>query len=146
MLLHQHNGWASGGWMSDDLIDGKVGSGTQQQWISRNCEWSSWTGSNWNMVFVGVNHPPAGGGQLRPTRRLRRHRSFARSRFSEIDRSGNYSVRVPALRNNSSGITWHSGSTPGKSIPIGRFYIARPDVDTAATINAQLSQEVKICC
>ena len=24
---------------------------SQQQWISRNCDWKSWTGANWNMVF-----------------------------------------------------------------------------------------------
>src|SRR5271170_1846061 len=60
LVLHQNHGWASGGWMSDSLVDGNVDSGSQQQWISRNCEWKSWTGANWNMVFVGVDHPPAG--------------------------------------------------------------------------------------
>ena len=60
LVLHQNRGWASGGWMSDTLVDGNVDSGTQQQWISRNSEWGSWTGSNWNMVFVGVPNPPAG--------------------------------------------------------------------------------------
>jgi hypothetical protein len=40
MVLNQNQGgWASGGWISDSLIDGNVGSGTQQQWISRNSEW-----------------------------------------------------------------------------------------------------------
>ena len=140
MVLHQHRGWASGGWMSDDLIDGNVDSGTQQQWISRNSEWGSWTGSNWNMVFVGVNHPPAGEWPTPPYTKVAQTPIVREKPFLEIDHSGNYSVRVPALRNNSSGITWHSGSTPGKSIPIGRFYIARADVDTAATINAQLSR------
>ena len=59
LVLHQHHGWASGGWMSDTLVDGNVDSGSQQQWISRDSEWKSWTGSNWNMVFVGVNNPLA---------------------------------------------------------------------------------------
>jgi len=40
IVLHQNGGWASGGWMSDSLIDGNVGSGPQQQWISRNSEWA----------------------------------------------------------------------------------------------------------
>jgi hypothetical protein len=53
-------GWASGGWMADTLVDGNVDSGSQQQWISRNSEWRSWTSSNWNMVFVGVPNPPQG--------------------------------------------------------------------------------------
>jgi len=60
IVLHQNGGWASGGWMSDSLIDGNVGAGPQQQWISRNSEWGSWTGANWNMVFVGIPRPPAG--------------------------------------------------------------------------------------
>jgi len=47
-------------------------------------------------------------------------------------------VRVPALQTNSSGITWHGGSTPGRSIPIGKFFIAHPG-DTAAILNAQLA-------
>src|SRR5580704_16424 len=60
LVLHQNHGWASGGWMSDSLIDGNVDSGSQQQWIARNSEWRSWTGSNWNMVFVGDVDAPAG--------------------------------------------------------------------------------------
>ena len=66
LVLHQNHGWASGGWMSDSLVDGNVDSGSQQQWISRNCDWKSWTGANWNMVFVGVVHPPEGAWPLPP--------------------------------------------------------------------------------
>src|ERR1035438_10405212 len=60
MVLHKNNGYASGGWMSDDLIDGKVGSGPQQQWIARNTQWGSWSGANWNMFFVGDVNAPEG--------------------------------------------------------------------------------------
>src|SRR3569833_2749517 len=60
VVLHQKGGWASGGWMADSVVDGNVGAGPQQQWISRNSEWGSWTGANWNMVFVGVPHMPEG--------------------------------------------------------------------------------------
>ena len=49
------------------------------------------------------------------------------------------SVRVPSLRTDSVGVTWHGGSTPGRSIPISHFYIAHAGFDTAATINAQLA-------
>jgi hypothetical protein len=140
IVLHQHGGWASGGWMSDSLVDGNVGSGTQQQWISRNSEWGSWTGSNWNMVFVGVPHPPAGEWPTPPYTKIAETPIIREKPFLEVDASGNYNVRVPSLRSNSSGITWHAGSTPGKSIPLSRFYIARPGVDTAATINAELAR------
>jgi hypothetical protein len=140
LVLHQKNGWASGGWISDALIDGTVGSGSQQQWISRNTEWRGWTGSNWNMVFVGVVNPPEGDWPDPPYTKIARVPVVREKPFLEVDAAGKYSVRVPSLRRDSSGITWRAGTTPGQSIPIGRFYIARPDVDTAATINAQLAR------
>ena len=140
IVLHQFNGWASGGWMSDDLIDGTVDAGPQQQWISRNTEWGKWTGSNWNMVFVGVPHPPAGEWPSPPYTKIALTPIVREKPFLQVDAAGNYSVRVPSLRRNSSGITWHGGSTPGKSIPLDHFYIARAGIDTAASINAQLAK------
>jgi hypothetical protein len=140
LVLHQDRGWASGGWMSDSLIDGNVGSGTQQQWISRNSEWGSWTGANWNMVFVGIPNPPAGEWPTPPYTKIALTPIVREKPFLEVDVRGNYSVRIPSLVLNSAGITWHAGSTPGKSIPIARFYIAHAGTDTAATINAQLAQ------
>jgi hypothetical protein len=140
IVLHQNGGWASGGWMSDDLIDGNVGAGPQQQWVSRNTEWGGWTGSNWNMVFVGVVNPPAGEWPTPPYTKIAKVPIVREKPFLEVDASGTYSVRVPSLRTNSSGITWRGGSTPGRSIPMNRFYVARPDLDSAATINAQLAK------
>jgi hypothetical protein len=140
MVLHQKNGWASGGWMSDALIDGNVGAGSQQQWISRNSEWRSWTGANWNMVFAGVVNPPAGEWPTPPYTKIAQVPIVREKPFLQADTFGNYSVRIPALRANSSGITWRAGTTPGRSIPIGQFYVARPNADTAATVNAQLAK------
>jgi hypothetical protein len=140
LVLHQNHGWASGGWMSDSLVDGNVDSGSQQQWISRNSEWGNWTGSNWNMVFVGVGSPPAGEWPAPPYTKIDRVPVVREKPFLEVDKKGSWSVRVPALRKDSVGITWHGGSTPGQSIPLSRFYVVRPDVDTARTINAQLAR------
>jgi hypothetical protein len=140
LVLHQNHGWASGGWMSDSLVDGNVDSGTQQQWISRNSEWGSWTGSNWNMVFVGVISPPAGDWPSPPYTKVDRVPLVREKPFLEVDGKGNWSVRVPELRRDSQGITWHGGETPGRSIPLSHFYVARPGVDTAASINAQLAK------
>jgi hypothetical protein len=138
VVLHQNGGWASGGWMSDTLIDGNVGSGPQQQWISRNSEWGSWTGANWNMAFVGIPNPPAGEWPSPPYTKIARTPIIREKPFLQADAQGHYSVRVPSLEQDSAGITWHSGATPGKTIPIEKFYIAHPGTDTAATINAQL--------
>ena len=140
IVLHQNGGWASGGWMSDTVVDGNVGSGTQQQWISRNSEWGSWTGANWNMVFVGVPRPPVGEWPSPPYTKIDRTPVVREKPFLEVDAKGNWSVRVPALQTDSEGITWRGGSTPGRSVPLSRFYIARPDTDTAASINAQLAK------
>src|ERR1035438_1084470 len=104
VVLHQNGGWASGGWMSDSLVDGAVGSGPQQQWISRNSEWGKWTGANWNMVFVGVVNPPAGEWPSPDYTKIANTPIVREKPYLEIDAKGNYSVRVPALRTESSGI------------------------------------------
>ena len=140
MVLHKNGGWASGGWMSDDLIDGTVNAGPQQQWIARNSEWQKWTGSNWNMVFVGLVGAPEGEWPKPPFTKIAQTPVVREKPFLQVDAKGNYSVRVPELRRNSEGITWRAGVTPGKTIPLNAFYIARADRDTAATINAQLAK------
>ena len=139
LVLHQHGGWASGGWMSDTLVDGNVDSGSQQQWISRNSEWGSWSGSNWNMVFVGIPHPPKGNWPTPPYTKIPETPVVREKPFLQADGKGKWSVCVPALRRNSAGITWHGGSTPCRSIPLEQFYIARPGTDSAASINEQLA-------
>ena len=139
LVLHQNHGWASGGWMADALVDGNVDSGSQQQWIARNSEWKSWTGSNWNMVFVGDVDPPAGEWPSPPYTKVARVPVIREKPFLFVDTRGNYFVRVPVLRSESAGITWRGGATPGRSVPLSLFYIAHPG-DTAATINAQLAR------
>jgi hypothetical protein len=138
LVLHQHRGWASGGWMSDTRVDGVVDSGSQQQWIARNSQWGSWTGANWNMVFVGDVNAPAGEWPSPPYTKLPTVPVVREKPFLFVDARGNYLVRLPALRHNSSGITWRGGVTPGQSIPLSRFFIAHPG-DTAAAINAQIA-------
>ena len=141
MVLHQNGGWSSGGWISDSRIDGNVNSGPQQQWISRNTQWGSWTGSNWNMVFVGVVNAPGGHlARARPTPRSPRPRSCARSR-SSTSTASQYAVFVPSLR------TQQPGASPGRAGPTaGHVHPDRPVPrrpgrhDTAATINAALAQ------
>jgi len=138
LVLHQNRGWASGGWMSDSLVDDTVDSGTQQQWIARNSQWGKWTGSNWNMVFVGDVSPPVGEWPQPPYTKVARVPVVREKPFLYVDARGNYLVRVPSLRHDSSGITWRGGSTPGRSIPLNSFFIAHPG-DAAAVINTQLA-------
>ena len=140
LVLHQHRGWASGGWMSDTLVDGNVDSGSQQQWISRNSDWKSWTGSNWNMVFVGVPHAPAGDWPVPPYTKVEFVPIVREKPFLEVDAANHWSLHVPALLHDSTGITWnHPPSSPDRIIPFSHIYVAHPDHDTAATLNAQLA-------
>ena len=53
LYLHDDYGWCSGGFLADSNITRLVDSGSQQQWLSRNDNWGTWMGENWNMVFVG---------------------------------------------------------------------------------------------
>lgn len=51
-------GYASGGFMSDVKVNGKISSGSQQQFMVRNTEMNQWQGGVWNMVFVGTTNAP----------------------------------------------------------------------------------------
>ena len=48
-------------------------------------------------------------------------------------------MRVPAAATDTSGITWGDGETPGRSIPLGDFVIAKPG-DSIGQINSQLAK------
>jgi hypothetical protein len=139
--LNKDKGWASGGWFSDVLVDGQVNSATQQQWLSRNSQWGSWVGSNWNMVFVGARGAPEGEFPTPGQRftKIAKTPLVREKPYLFIDAKGSYAVRVPALRRDSVGISWANGAiTAGKTLPISQFFIAKPG-DTAATMNAQLA-------
>ena len=53
--LYEYNygccaGYSSGGYMANSLVTGKITSGSQQQWFTRNTEMGSWDNGAWNMV------------------------------------------------------------------------------------------------
>lgn len=140
LVLHQ-KGWASGGWMSDTLVDGNVDSGPQQQWISRNSEWKSWTGSNWNMVFVGVPQAPAGEWPKPTFTKVAKTPLELEKPYLVASDAQHWTIVVPALRRDTSGTSWSHGAEPAaRTISFRDVYIARPDHDTAATMNAQLAK------
>ncbi|MER6175698.1 ricin-type beta-trefoil lectin domain protein [Streptosporangium sp. NPDC001681] len=131
-------GWSSGGLFADSRIDGQVRSGSQQQWLTRNTEMGSWTGSNWNMVFVGATNAPAGNFPNPPYTRVATTPVVREKPFLYIDQAGNYQVFVPALRTNSTGTSWSGGNPSGSSLPLSQFFIVKPG-HTAANINAALA-------
>jgi CubicO group peptidase (beta-lactamase class C family) len=134
-------GWSSGGFLADCKIDGRVNSGSQQQWLSRNDEWGNWIGGAWNMVFVGAVNSPSGSWPASPYTVIDKTPVIREKPYLFADDEGNYFVRVPDLRTDGvQGITWASGTTPGLSLPIDSFYLAHPETDAAASINAALGQ------
>ncbi len=136
-------GWSSGGFLADSAVDGQVRSGSQQQWLSRNDTWGSWTGSNWNMVFVGDGNAPGNSFPSPPYTTVGATPLEREKPFLYVDGSGNYNVFVPSVRTNSSGTTWSGGNPAGQSLPLNQFYIVKPG-DTAATMNAALAQGLNL--
>jgi len=139
LVLHD-GGWASGGFISDSKIDGRINSGSQQQWYSRNSEFGEWKGNNWNMVFQGIINSPGGMWPDSAFTIIERTPVIRGKPFLYIDGSGEYHVFVPALVKDTHGNSWAAGKPEGESIPIGQFYIVLEGKDTAESINAALKQ------
>ncbi|MFE9428387.1 adenylyl cyclase [Kitasatospora sp. NPDC006697] len=133
------NRWSSGGFLADSVVDGQVDSGSQQQWLSRNDRFGSWTGSNWNMVFVGTQGAPAQHFPNPAWTVVDRTPTVREKPFLTVGRDGSARVLVPALRADSAGPTWTSGPTEGAAVPLSRFHIARPG-ESAETINRALDR------
>ena len=133
-------GSSSGGFLADSLIDGVVNSGTQQQWLSRNDAWGRWTGSSWNMVFVGVTGAPMESWPNPPYTVVKSAPVIREKPFLCLNEKGDFGVYVPDLvAHDSLGISWAEHPTPGQMLPISRFYIAHPETDTATSLNAALA-------
>ncbi len=122
-------------------IDGQIRSGTQQQWLTAELQLGSWTGSNWNMVFVGSagragqhfpNPPyttvaPDAGRPEKPLPLRRRRR------------------RLPGVRARPCGptppaTTWANGNRrrPGRS-PIGQFHRRQSRATPPPSMNTALA-------
>jgi hypothetical protein len=132
-------GWASGGFLADSVVDGKVVPASQQQWLSRNSKWSQWTNAVWNMVFVGCVNTPEGKFPKQAYTVVDRTPVIREKPYLYLDGSGKYRVFVPALKTNTRGVTWLDGPTPGESIAIDRFSIAQPSTAKAENINTALA-------
>ena len=144
IVLEDNGGWASGGFIADSKIDTEINSGSQQQYLTRNVDLTNWQGSNWNMVFVGDGQPPSGTWPKPPYSVVQATPVVREKPFLYVDGGGNYFVMVPALKRNAAGSSWGAdppGSPvpPGTPLSIDQFYIAKPGVDTATTLNAALA-------
>lgn len=141
LYLHDNYGWCSGGFLADSNIDLMTDSGSQQQWLSRNCNWKQWMGKNWNMVFLGIEpgKAPKGTWPEVPYTDAGATERIQEKPFLIYDEKEGFAVYVPDERKDASGVSWENGAQ-GKKIPISEFYVAKADVDTAETMNQALAE------
>jgi hypothetical protein len=135
--------FASGGFIADSAFDGStVVNGSQQQWLIRNSSLDGWSNGVWNQVFSGVVGAPAqcfpsqsacGG----PYTTLATSPVTREAPYLYLDAQGRYNVFVPAAQHNSAGTSWATGATAGTSLPLTRFFLARP-TDPVERINDAL--------
>src|SRR3954468_17946432 len=131
--------YASGGFTADSVLPGFVLNGSQQQWLMRNSAAGRWSKGVWNQVFAGVRGAPPQSFPTPPYTTLPTNPVSREKPFLYIDGSGNYNVYVPDKQTNAAGATWTAGQTPGHSIPIDQFFIAKPS-DSIQAINNALSR------
>ena len=131
--------FASGGFIADSRLPFVI-NGSQQQWLTRNSEIGGWSNGVWNQVFAGVIGAPSEANfPAEPYTTLDTTPVSREKPYLFIDANGNYNVQAPAAQFGSRGITWANGMTPGRTIPLSDFFIARP-TDDAQRINSQLAQ------
>ncbi|MFZ0380886.1 MAG: coagulation factor 5/8 type domain-containing protein [Solirubrobacteraceae bacterium] len=135
-----NTGFVSGGFLADDEFqNGAVINGSQQQFFTRNSDIDSWSNGVWNQVFMGDNGAPAtdfAAPNYYTT--LPSTPVSEEEPFLYTDSRGDYNVFVPAVRYDSVGPSYASGTEAGTSIPMRRFFVAKPGTPVWA-INAALA-------
>ena len=140
--LDWNSGYASGGYTADCRFTGGYGSGSQQQWYTRNTHLqSAMSGVNWNKTLQGMSGQDtaaditcSGARTLIPTTPLIREKPF----LYWDENAGDYRIFVPALRKEAVGPSWtFDDMGEGTALDLDQFYFTRPG-DTSASINAAL--------
>jgi hypothetical protein len=137
------NDFASGGFIADSQITGKLGFYGNQQYLVRNSSIGGTTGCPnglWNMVYAGVKGAPRPvfTGQCQQNTVLSTSPVTGEEPFLYTGAGGGYRVFVPAVRTRSSGTSWAGGSEAGESLPLSSFFVAAPATPVAA-INSELA-------
>jgi hypothetical protein len=128
--------YASGGFLADS-VTGPLTNGSQQQYLVRDSSIGPWSNGVWNQVFSGVVGAPAQSFPNPPYTTVANTPNSEERPFLYLDAQGKYRVFVPSPRTNSSGASWQNGPTPGRSVPLSDFYLAKP-TDSVNAINLQL--------
>jgi hypothetical protein len=132
-------GYASGGFLADSKVDGEITSGPQQQWFTRNTEMGKWVGGNWNMMFVGVSGAPDENWPELPYTTIKETPYIREKPFLSF-REGEFYVNIPPVKKNSSGPDWIIGIKSERTLSLDKFYVAKPGIDNAESINSALKK------
>ena len=135
-IFPREGGFSSGGFIAGSAVDGQVVNASQQQWLTRDSSVADWSDAVWNQVFAGVEGSPAQSFPDPPTR-LPTGPLSREKPYLYVDGGGAYRVFLPGLRHDGAGATWADGPTPGSSVPLERFFVAKP-TDSVRTINKAL--------
>ncbi|MET0134077.1 MAG: hypothetical protein ABW215_10845 [Kibdelosporangium sp.] len=131
--------YASGGFIADSKLPSTT-NGSQQQWLTRNSEVAGWSNGVWNQVFAGVVGAPDDAAFPNPPYTTLDNTPVSREKpYLFQDARGKYNVRVPSAQKNTRGISWANGLTPGRTLPISDFFVAKPS-DSVREINSQLAR------
>jgi hypothetical protein len=135
--------YASGGFIADSNLPFVI-NGSQQQWLTRNSVVAGWSNGVWNQVFAGVEGAPSDATFPNPPYTTLETTPVSREKpYLFIDGQGQYNVRVPSAQTDTRGISWANGVTPGRTIPLSDFFVARPS-DSVQTINNQLARGMNL--
>jgi hypothetical protein len=130
--------FASGGFIADSDLSSVI-NGSQQQWLTRNSEIAGWSNGVWNQVFAGVVGAPSDAGFPNPPYTTLDTTPVSREKpYLFVDGQGAFNVRVPAAQTATSGTSWDGGVTPGRTVPLREFFVAKPS-DSVKAINGALA-------
>jgi hypothetical protein len=129
--------YASGGFIADSTLPA-VTNGSQQQWLTRNSSVASWSNGVWNQVFAGVQGAPDESAFPNPPYTTLATTPVSREKpYLFVDGKGKWNVRAPSAAHNTSGVSYANGMTPGRTLPLSTFFVAKPS-DPEWLINANL--------
>ncbi|CAJ1341081.1 unnamed protein product [Effrenium voratum] len=132
-------GYASGGYMSNSMVKGKVSSGSQQQYLARNSQVGTWRDGVWNEVFVGTEGAPSShcGADAakcaKPFVTVNAAPKVAEKPFISFS-NGTYQLNIPRVVENTRGVNYNNVDQVG----FEQVYVADASKDTAQSINAKL--------
>jgi len=131
--------FASGGFIADSSLPFVI-NGSQQQWLIRNSTIGGWSNAVWNQVFAGVEGAPSDATFPSPPYTTLATTPVSREKpYLYVDARGDYQVRVPSAHTNTTGISWATGITAGRTVALRDFFVATPS-DSVHTINNQLAR------